>query len=132
MVCSTPTFSVYQQGNHVLVNGQSLISQGNGGFLGDGALVIKPAVAGNQIAGASFQVDGEIGTGRCELRSLNAVLYENCQFSVGDRQFSSQDTFDLGQSTNWTRLYSDGVRVNISVPSNAQVIPVPFPVGESG
>jgi hypothetical protein len=134
---SRPPESVYLQGDHVYVNGVALHHPaGNGGVVsgrlyeGPATLLIVPAGDGAVSASAVTFLDGEKVTGVCHLAPPSATeVVEACQLHMARTTVVCRDSMLLRAPGTWQRRCSDGIRLSITVPSGAAVIPMPFPMG---
>ena len=91
-----------------------------GVYSGSGTLVLSQN-GPDLTAGGSAVVNGVRWVAVCEVVASGAA--ETCRLQSGTRTLTARDVWSAG---TWRRMYSDGVRVEISA---ARGVPVPFPVG---
>jgi hypothetical protein len=84
---------------------------------------------GTARAAASWMAGGVMRTATCTLHRTPPRLVDECSFGVGSGALTSIDVLDLRGASTWQRTYSDGERIEITVPSAGAAIPVPFPIG---
>jgi hypothetical protein len=122
LATAEPQVDVGLDGSGYRIDGQRLVAQGGGVYVGPGgaALVIDRRPQGTA-AGASAVLDGSPMTGRCEPSPAG----ETCRFTVGGQALSATDE---RTAVGWHRRYSDGHTVTIHLTGERDA-PVPFPVG---
>jgi hypothetical protein len=122
LATAEPQVDVRLDGSGYRIDGQQLVAQGGGVYVGPGgaALVIDRRPQG-AVAGASAVLDGSEVTGRCEPSAAG----ETCRFTVGGQPLTATDERTAG---GWHRRYSDGRTVTIHLTGDPDA-PVPFPVG---
>ena len=122
LATAEPRVDVGLDGSGYRIDGQRLVAQGGGVYVGPGgaALVIDRRPQGT-VAGASAVLDGSSVTGRCE----SSAAGETCRFTVGGQPLTAADE---RTADGWHRRYSDGRTVTIHLAGERDA-PVPFPVG---
>lgn len=95
---------------------------------GDASVLLSGLAPAARATGAAT-IGGRRTTGSCAPATTSqAGVAERCTFQAGTAVLSSLDTFDRIDRT-WSRRYSDGRGVTISVPAGQAAIPVPLPLG---
>ncbi len=135
--------SVYitPEGSSIHIGNSVLTRQTDSLFVGDAAMVIVPIPAHGltgttTLATASTYSHNHNVAGWCNMTPSTGTTpsSETCRFWIGtpitsEPTFKSTDTFDT-KTGHWTRRYTDGLTVEIAVPSGkGGIVPVPFPVG---
>ena len=122
LATAEPRVDVGLDGSGYRIDGQRLVAQGGGVYVGPGgaALVIDRRPQGT-VAGASAVLDGSSVTGRCE----SSAAGETCRFTVGGQPLTAADE---RTADGWHRRYSDGRTVTIHMTGERDA-PVPFAVG---
>jgi hypothetical protein len=122
LVTAEPEVDVSLDAGGYHIDGQRLVAQGDGVFLGPGgaALVIASRPDG-RVAGASAVLDGHRTTGHCE----PAPEGESCRFTMDGQALTAEDT---RTADGWHRRYGDGRTVTIRLSGDTDT-PVPFPIG---
>jgi len=134
LALTKPPMQVFAGARTVTIGGDALAYRGSDAisgsrlFVGDAALIIDPITADGQRAAAVTFVRGVHTTGVCHLDRIRGLVTEECTFTLGAKHFSATDVFD-GRASRWHRVYSDGARAVIAVPTGSQLIPLPFLVG---
>lgn len=96
---------------------------------GGDASVLLSGLAPSARATAAATIGGRRTTGSCApATSSRTGAAERCTFHAGAAVLTSLDTFDRIDRT-WSRRYSDGRVVTISVPAGQAAIPLPLPLG---
>jgi hypothetical protein len=96
-------------------------------FSGSASYALIESGDGTARAAASWMAGGVMRTATCTLHRTPLRLVDECSFGGG--ALTSIDVLDLRGASTWQRTYSDGERVEITVPSAGAAIPVPFPIG---
>ncbi len=134
-----PPASVYLEGDHVYVDGITLLHPAsNGGVVsgllyeGAATLLIIPGADGEVMASAVTFLHGEKVTGVCRLAPpAGGRIAERCQLQIGPTSVDCRDSMLLQTSGTWQRRCSDGKRLSIAVPTGGALVPMPFPLGET-
>jgi hypothetical protein len=132
-----PPLAVYLSGDAVHVDGVTLSqAPGNGGlrtgrlYTGAATMVLTAGPDSSVIASAVTFAKGEEVRAVCTLdASASFEVRERCQFQMGDTSFNCDDVFSLTAPGEWLRRCSDGQVLKIEVPTGAELIPMPFPLG---
>jgi hypothetical protein len=96
-------------------------------YSGDAAMVLSSISDDHVDASAVTTVSGTRSAGFCEMHQSGQAASEVCRFTVGGASFTSRDTYRANDGV-WFRRYSDGRSVQIVVPPNVRLIPIPFPI----
>jgi hypothetical protein len=118
-----------RDGSSVRLGGQVLPQHGVGVY--GGGLLPALVISRPGHAAGSSALNGVHATGICDLvqNAAGQTFDEHCDFQVGDERFSSQDHLDAHKGAVWHRVYSDGKQVDIAVPTDGALVPMPFPLG---
>ncbi|HEX4579217.1 MAG TPA: hypothetical protein VH498_04360 [Candidatus Dormibacteraeota bacterium] len=96
---------------------------------GDASYALSEPGDGTARAAASWMAGGVMRTAACTLHRAPLRLVDECSFDVGSGALTCIDVLDLRGASTWQRTYSDGQRVEITIPPAGAAIPVPFPIG---
>ena len=132
-----PPLSVYLVGDTVHVGGFALEHPSDNGGLNEGRLYTGPATLllidrpnGAVLASAVTYLEGERVTGVCTFGPATPTeLTERCTLHLGSVAVTCADALRFEAPGTWQRKCSDGQVLTISVPTGAEVIPMPFPLG---
>jgi hypothetical protein len=105
------------------------VAHGTQLYGGHASFALSEPGNGTAAAAAAWLQGGVVHTGTCTLRSEPARLVDECAFDIGSGELTAVDIFDLRSGSTWQRTYGDGRRVDIAVPPEGAVVPVPFPIG---
>jgi hypothetical protein len=97
-------------------------------FTGVASVVIDTVSSGVARAGAVMTWDGFPTTVRCVLVRSATGVSETCAYDIGTTRLTSADSYSAKTRT-WSRRYSDGMEITITVPNGSELIPLPFPLG---
>jgi hypothetical protein len=132
-----PPLSVYLEGETVHVAGLTLSHPANNGGLTQGRLYTGPATLlmigrphGAMVASAVTYLKGERVTGVCDFGPPTATaVAERCVLQIGSASVTCADALRFAGQGSWQRRCSDGQVLTVAVPSGAEAIPMPFPLG---
>jgi len=132
-----PPLSVYLEGETVHVAGLTLSHPANNGGLTQGRLYTGPATLlmigrphGAMVASAVTYLKGERVTGVCDFGPPTATaVAERCVLQIGSASVTCADALRFAEQGSWQRRCSDGQVLTVAVPSGAEAIPMPFPLG---
>lgn len=135
---SQPPVPVFIEANAVHIGAAVLTHPAdNGGvatgtlYSGAAAFILVVNADGSEKASAVEDVHSSLSKGVCTMAAPTATgVTEHCSFTLGSKSFTADDTLTFSQSGHWSRVYSDGTRTQIGVPTSGGVIPVPFPIGK--
>jgi hypothetical protein len=119
---ATPTSFISASGYHI--GAEVLKPVGEGAYSNGSAYVVISRTSTETVAGSSLVWQGTEVTGSCEMQGVR----ESCEFAFANgTSLAATDVFVGGTNAQWSRLYSSGRRVTISVPNGvAEPVPIPF------